>query len=80
MARRECKRPYPENLGSRLPSVRGVPVEYWDERLTTAAAERAMIEVNLSRQKRKKVIDKVAASLILQSWMDSRSPTQGEEE
>ncbi|HJQ85657.1 MAG TPA: Holliday junction resolvase RuvX [Candidatus Binatia bacterium] len=47
----------------------GLPVELWDERLTTVAAERALLEADLSRRRRKQVIDKVAASLILQSWL-----------
>ena len=50
----------------------GIPVETWDERLTTVSSERILLEADISRQKRKKVIDKVAAILILQSFMDSR--------
>ena len=49
-----------------------LPVEYQDERLTTVAAERALLEGDVSRQKRKEVIDRVAASLILQGWLDSQ--------
>ncbi|MGC4375866.1 Holliday junction resolvase RuvX [Fictibacillus sp. Mic-4] len=48
----------------------GLPVELWDERLTTMAAERTLISADVSRKKRKKVIDKMAASLILQSYLD----------
>lgn len=51
-----------------------VPVELWDERLTTAESERVLIAANVSRRKRKKVIDKLAASLILQGYLDSLSP------
>jgi putative Holliday junction resolvase len=47
-------------------------VIYWDERLTTVAAQRALLETNVSRKKRKEVIDQVAAALILQGWLDSR--------
>jgi putative Holliday junction resolvase len=43
----------------------------WDERLTTAAAERMLIEADVSRKKRKGVIDKLAAVFILQSYLDS---------
>ncbi|WP_349407971.1 Holliday junction resolvase RuvX [Pseudalkalibacillus sp. SCS-8] len=43
----------------------------WDERLTTAAAERMLIDADVSRKKRKGVIDKMAAVLILQSYLDS---------
>lgn len=43
---------------------------YWDERLTTVAAHRAMLEADLSRSKRKKIVDKVAATYILQGYLD----------
>ena len=49
-----------------------VAVIYWDERLTTVAAQRALLESNVSRKKRKEVVDQVAAALILQGWLDSR--------
>lgn len=49
-----------------------LPVDMWDERLTTAAAERILIDADLSRKKRKKVIDKEAAVLILQSYLDKK--------
>ncbi len=48
-----------------------LPVELWDERLTTMAAELILLTADVSRKKRKKVIDKMAASLILQSYLDS---------
>lgn len=44
----------------------------WDERLTSVAAEKSMIEADLSRQKRRKIIDKLAAVYILQGYLDSR--------
>ncbi|SDD17601.1 putative holliday junction resolvase [Terribacillus halophilus] len=44
----------------------------WDERLTTMAAERVLLEADLSRKKRKKVIDKMAAVMILQGYLDSK--------
>ena len=47
-----------------------LPILLWDERLTTAAAERALLEADLSRRRRAQVIDKVAATLILQSALD----------
>ncbi|MBU5590935.1 Holliday junction resolvase RuvX [Clostridium sp. MSJ-4] len=47
-----------------------IPIEMWDERLTTIAAERAMLEADLSRAKRKKIVDKVAATYILQGYLD----------
>ena len=49
-----------------------VPVYEWDERLTSVAAERALLEADMSRAKRRKVIDKVAAALILQGHLDRR--------
>ena len=50
-----------------------VGIEYYDERLTTVMAEKVLIEADLSRSKRKNVIDKQAAVLILQSYLDSQS-------
>ena len=50
-----------------------IPVEFWDERLTTREAERTLIEADLSRAKRKSVIDQMAAVLILQSYLDARA-------
>lgn len=47
-----------------------VPVETWDERLSTVAAERVLLDADMSRKKRKGVIDKVAASIILQNYLD----------
>lgn len=51
----------------------GLPVTMWDERLTTVAAERAMIEAGLRREERAAHVDKIAACLILQGYLDSRS-------
>ena len=48
-----------------------VPVKMWDERLTTMAVEKELIRADVSRRKRKKVVDKLAAQLILQSYLDS---------
>lgn len=49
-----------------------IPIIMWDERLSTVAATRVLIEADMSRKKRKKVVDKVAATLILQGYLDSR--------
>ncbi len=49
-----------------------VPVERWDERLTTAAAERSMIEGGARRERRRESIDKIAAALLLQSYLDAK--------
>jgi putative Holliday junction resolvase len=48
-----------------------VPVVYWDERLSTAAVERMLIQADASRAKRDQVIDKLAAAWILQAALDS---------
>lgn len=50
-----------------------VKIEFWDERLTTVAAHKAMIEGDLSRAKRKKIVDKIAAIYILQGYLDRMS-------
>ncbi|MFV9510952.1 Holliday junction resolvase RuvX [Tepidibacillus sp. LV47] len=48
------------------------PVHFWDERLTTVSAEKTLIAADMSRKKRKKVIDKMAAMLILQGYLDAK--------
>lgn len=50
--------------------IRDIPIVFWDERWSTAAAERALLEADTSRRKRAEVIDKVAASYILQGALD----------
>ena len=55
-----------------LEEATGLEVVLWDERLSTVAAERMLIEGQVRREKRKRVIDKVAASIILQGYLDSR--------
>ena len=49
----------------------GLPVILWDERMTTLASERILMESGVRRENRKAVIDKVAAGLILQGYLDS---------
>ena len=51
----------------------GLPVTMWDERLTTVAADRAMMEAGIRRENRKDYVDKIAATLILQGYLDYRS-------
>jgi len=60
-------RQFARNLGERI----DVGMAFWDERLSTAAVERVLIEADTSRQRRKQVIDKLAAAYILQGAMDS---------
>lgn len=50
-----------------------IPIKLWDERLTTRQAEGILIEADLSRKKRKNVIDQLAAAIILQSYLDAKS-------
>lgn len=47
-----------------------IEVKFWDERLTTVAAHKAMLEADLSRNKRKKIVDKIASTYILQGYLD----------
>lgn len=58
----------------------GLPVVLWDERLTTTAAEQILIENGVRRENRKAVIDKVAAALILQGYLDSLAMQREEKE
>lgn len=57
----------------RLEQALNVPVIAWDERLTTKAAEQMLIEANVSRKKRKGAVDRVAAALLLQSYLQALS-------
>lgn len=57
-----------------------VPIEPWDERFSTAAAERTLLEADVSRRKRKRSVDALAAQFILQGWLDARGrPSAGNE-
>ena len=51
-------------------NIVNLPITFWDERLTTVAAERSLLLADLSRKKRKQVVDSVAAVLILQNLLD----------
>lgn len=55
---------------NKLQNALEVEVDFWDERLSTVAAEKTLIEADISRKKRKKVIDKMAAVFILQNYLD----------
>ena len=66
--RGEASLKYKEELLKMLPDLK---VVMWDERLSTMAAERSLLEADVSRSKRKKVIDKMAAVFILQGYLDS---------
>lgn len=72
-------RRFVEEMAKVIPDV---PVEFWDERLSTVAAERGLLEADLSRAKRKGVIDQMAAVHILQGYLESRrlpADPEGEE-
>lgn len=59
-------------FGEKLARKFSLPVIFWDERLSTVGAEHSLLEADLSREKRKKVIDKMAAVFILQGYLDRR--------
>ena len=58
-------------FGERLKKRTGLEVIMWDERLTTVASEKVLMESGVRRENRKKVIDQIAASMILQGYLDS---------
>jgi putative Holliday junction resolvase len=59
-------------FGEKLKEHTEAKVTFWDERLSTVSAERSLIAADVKRKDRKKVIDKVAATIILQSYLDCR--------
>ena len=62
----QSSRSFVNNLSKEI----NIPILLWDERLTTVSAERSLLEADISRKKRKQIIDKIAASIILQSFLD----------
>lgn len=70
--RAEASRKFAEAVTATL----GLKAEFWDERLSTVAAQRTLLEADLSRAKRKQVIDQAAAQFILQGWMDAQRPAE----
>lgn len=62
-----------QQFATNLEETLNIVVKLWDERLSTVAAEKALIEADLSRKKRKKVIDKMAAVYILQGYLNSKN-------
>ena len=58
-------------LALELERALGLPIRYWDERFSTVQAERVLISANMRRNRRKQVIDQVAATLILQTFLDA---------
>jgi putative Holliday junction resolvase len=55
-----------------LAAATGLPVQLWDERLTTVTADRQLAELDLDARARRQVVDKVAAAVMLQAWLDHR--------
>jgi putative Holliday junction resolvase len=66
------------NFAAALDKALGLPVKMWDERLTTAQANRLLIEAGMRRERRKTKVDQSAAAILLQSYLDaaSRPPTE----
>ena len=60
-----------EKFSERLAKICNIPICSWDERLSTMAVHRTMIEADLSRKKQKEVVDKMAAAYMLQGFLDS---------
>lgn len=60
-------------FGQEVEKALGLPVETWDERLSTVAAEKMLVGADVRRKKRRQVIDKIAAALILQNYLDSKA-------
>ena len=69
---------YTAEFAGRLNETTGIPIVYWDERLTSVEAARILHEGDASIEKRKAVIDKLAAVLLLESYLDSRRYSAGE--
>ncbi|MEI7437231.1 MAG: Holliday junction resolvase RuvX [bacterium] len=67
-------------FAARLREKVGLPVDLWDERLTTRLVQRVLIEANLSRSRRKEVVDQLAAQVILQSYLDAHGGNDMPEE
>lgn len=57
-----------------MATVVGVPVVTFDERRTTVTADRAMMEANMRAQARRRIVDKIAAAVMLQNWLDAGGP------
>ncbi|MBE5883587.1 MAG: Holliday junction resolvase RuvX [Lachnospiraceae bacterium] len=73
-ARVELTMEFKEKLERRT----GLPVVTWDERLTTVAADKAMMEAGIRRENRKEYVDMIAATFILQGYLDLRSKQKGQ--
>ena len=68
-----------ERFAAALGRHLAVPVEAFDERFSTQQAERVLIDADVSRQRRKEVVDRVAATMILQGYLDRRAAQAGDD-
>jgi putative Holliday junction resolvase len=64
-------------LGGEIAAATGLPLEYLDERLTTKLADRVLLEADLSRKKRKALVDSLAATVLLQNYLDAKAEAEG---
>ncbi|HUA20667.1 MAG TPA: Holliday junction resolvase RuvX [Bryobacteraceae bacterium] len=62
---------YARDFGARLQTATGLPLKFWDERLTTVQAQRVLRESGISIEKRAKAVDRLAAVILLESYLDS---------
>lgn len=69
-----------EEFKEKLERRTGLPVTFWDERLTTVSADRTMMEAGIRRENRKDYVDMLAATFILQGYLDRRSNEKKAEE
>jgi putative holliday junction resolvase len=63
---------YTEEFAQRLHDESGIPIVYWDERLTTVEAHRVLSEAGASLEQRKRAVDRLAAVLLLEGYLDAR--------
>lgn len=68
---------YAAEFAERLRDKTGIPVSYWDERLTSREAERVLRQAKASVERRKQAVDKLAAMLLLESYLDARRYSAG---
>lgn len=68
-----------KEFADKLERRTGLPVVFWDERLTTVAADKAMMEAGIRRENRKEYVDKIAAVLILQGYLEQRAQKKEQE-
>jgi putative Holliday junction resolvase len=61
------------NFGAQLQKATAIPVVFWDERLSTTAAQRVLVAADLTRKKRRTKVDQLAAVIILQNYLDYRT-------